>query len=396
MDDYGGNYMKTLTVVFDGTLDQCNSVRDILYNLLEQFDSSEYKKIIIRRSGVSSYPIEAIQEAGYKTYISLSYKSFLKKYEISVFKKTIYFIKILVYKIITKLPIIGDIYFQNSNLKFINKVLKTEKPDMVFFFSLSPLKNFSKICKKRNIPYISILYDTFIERPYITPKKATEEKDEIANAVAYFVPDFFVDGYYKHYDFENIYPLRLPLLIPKEDVMAAYDNIENTYEFSYFGQMQNFRNGDAIKEIFKELGLVLDVFSTEKNQSDDVYKYHNAVSGDELNNVVASSDFLVAFDNGEPYSHYLPSKAYLYVSFTKPIIVFGDNEKSALKTFLKDYPMWYYHNINDSSKEGIKAFINKSHSMGFSEEIYSKYLEYLPQNALKEIVGLVKSNTKNR
>ncbi len=390
--------MKKLVYIFDGTLTNCNSVRDILYSILGQFESSEYEQLIISYYGTVSHPMKTEPILGYKTYRTLKYgyKSLLESSEINNFQKVFYLFRIFTYNMITKIPKIRHIYSRQNRLGFINKMLKLEKPDMVVYFSGSPLKGFSKICKKRKVPYISILYDTYLERPYITEKELAVEKDEIANSVGYFVPNFFVKGYLNYYNYKSVYSYKLPLLIPKNDVLTAYGNSDILYRFSYFGQMQSFRNSEGIKEIFKELGIVLDIFSTEKKQSDDVYRYHDAVSDSALHKIVASSDFLVAFDNGEPYAHYLPSKAYLYVSFTKPILVFGDNEDSALKTFLKDYPIWYYHNINDPSKEGLKSFINKAYSMEFSEETYSKYLEYLPQNALKEIVALIKNNTKSR
>ena len=75
-----------------------------------------------------------------------------------------------------------------------------------------------------------------------------------------------------------------------------------------------------------------------------MFLYHQAVSEEKLYETVASNRFLEVFNNGEPYSHYLPSKVYLYVSFTKPIIIFGNNTDYAMKRFLKNHPFYYYFN----------------------------------------------------
>ena len=383
--------------ISDYSLEQYNSVRDILYNIIEQLGHHEYEHIIVCSNSSLLYPLKVSEKCGIKTYFTLkqSFRSLLCSRELSAIQKVGYIFKhILVNFIMSICSRIGHCYQKASCLSLYSKIFKKEKPDLVIYFSFSPKKGFSKICAKRKIPYISILYDTFIERPNISKNAALIENDEIVNAVGYFVPDFFMEGYLKHYSHANIHSYFLPLLIPKENVISALENSKRTYKFSYFGQMQSFRNSDGIKEIFKELGLSLEIFSAEKKVSDEVYIYHDAVSDEKLHKVVAESDFLVAFDNGEPYTHYLPSKAYLYVSFTKPIIVFGNNKHSALKDFLSQYPMYYYHNTDEDSLEGLISFINKKHPNKFDEEIYSVYKDYLPQNALKGIVALIE-NTIN-
>ena len=153
--------------------------------------------------------------------------------------------------------------------------------------------------------------------------------------------------------------------------------------------MQSFRNGSKVKEIFRQLGYTLDVFSTNREKSDDVYIYHQALTQTQLYETVASSKFLVAFDNSEPYANYLPSKAFLYVSFTKPIIIFGNNKDSALIRFLKDYPYSYYHNIDSGSIDELKKYINATSVDLFDEKTYSLHTKYLPENALSCITSLI-------
>ena len=104
--------------------------------------------------------------------------------------------------------------------------------------------------------------------------------------------------------------------------------------------------------------------------------------------MVAHSRFLIAFDNSAPFHIYLPSKSYLYASFTKPVIAFGDNETSSLKDFFSDYPYFYYQDIH-ASAEGLKAFIEANGEQSFHEELYDQYLRYLPQHALTSFADVM-------
>lgn len=386
--------MKKIVYIFDGALHHCNSVRDILYNILCQFDKYNYEQIVVRHHGILRRPLKTERIMGYKTYstVSCSIKQLLANSNLSIYQKVSYLIEDAFFIIAIKFSYTRHIYSAWAYNRFYNKIFKLEKPDIVVYFAYSPQKGFSKICKKSGIPHISVLYDTIVGRPNISQLEIAIETEEIPNTVGYFVPDFFVNDYTKYYNYSNIYSYKLPLLIPKNDVIKAYTDIETTYKFTYFGQMQTFRNGNIIKEIFKALGEGLDVFTSENHESDDIYVFHNPVSHEQLYKIVASSDFLVAFDNAEPYAHYLPSKAYLYVSFTKPIIVFGNNEDSALKQFLDSYPLCYYHNYDDKDLNGLIEFINThKNTSGFDEELYSKYTEHLPQEALVDMVSVIKN-----
>ena len=231
------------------------------------------------------------------------------------------------------------------------------------------------------------MYDTFISRPGINPENSKEEQYVINNSNGYFVPSFFIEDYQINYQnaasWEKIRKYDLPLLIEKRNVKFTYENNlkNNSYDFTYFGQIQTFRNSDKIKKIFSKLNITLDIFTTMNIESDNIFKVHSAIANNDLWSVVANSKYLVVFDNSKPYNTYLPSKAYLYVSFTKPIIAFGDNDTSALKSFFKEYPMFYYQNINESL-DGLLTFINTTFDYRFNEAIYSMYEQYLPQNAL--------------
>lgn len=279
-----------------------------------------------------------------------------------------------------------------SNKENFSRVIKMEKPDMVCFMIWHPCPAFVKVCRRNNVEYMQILYDTFLNRPdpgWDNERVSKEEPYVIRNAKAYFVPSFFFDGYIDAYGStalsSKIQSYNLPLLVKRENVLKAVRQAKPEYDFTYFGQIQSFRNADKIEEIFRSLHLRLDVFTATKYQGDEIFKVHKAVAGEDLWKTVAESRFLVAFDNAYPYNHFLPSKVYLYVSFTKPIIVFGDNAQSALKDFLCDYPLYYYQNIHEPT-DGLVQFIQSINGVGFDEKIYSKYEQYLPENALKPVM----------
>ena len=351
--------MKKILYVSDFALDRYNSVRDILYNLITLNDTQLYKHVIIKSNGKMHNPIKEYYYENIKTYSAGNSKcsGYLNRNDITFCEKILF----LFYKsIYLLLDVIGlENKFKNiDNFAYIKHLINKENPDLVVFLTYNPSYKCAKFCKMHNIPYISILYDTYIGRPNINIERAFKiEKYVIENSQGYYVPDFFFELYSKNYrtNGNNVKCFKLPLLIPQKDVMFAYEHNLQKYDFTYFGQMQAFRNGDTVKNIFKLLNKKVDVFSTENYDSDETFIIHPAVTKENLYNVVAGSKFLVAIDNSFPYQDYLPSKVYLYVSFTKPVVAFGDNEKSALKEFFKDYPCFYYQNINEST-EGLKNF----------------------------------------
>lgn len=386
--------MKKIAYIYDGHQMYSNSVSDIQYNLSQQFATSEYEQIIISARGKLTRPITTGTFNGLKTYSSMrcSLKEVLQNKDLSVLKKMYSTLNSVIYSIVTKIPRVQHIYRNREYNRYYKKIFQLEKPNVVVYFSLTPQTGFSKTCKKLKIPYISVLYDTFVSNPGITQRDRVIENEEIANAVAYFVPSFFMRDYKEYYRHANIHPFNLPLLITQDKCIKAYANIQKPLRFTYFGLLQSFRNADRIKGIFQEIGETLDIFSPENNNSDETYVFHKPLQQEALYEAVASSKFLVAFDNSEPYAHYLPSKVYLYVSFTKPIIVFGNNKDSALKQFLNGYPNYYYHHIENPSLEGLREFIKKNQiSLGFHEEIYARYTQYLPQMALRNIVMTIKN-----
>ncbi len=374
--------MKKIMYVVDFLPDVCNSVGDILNCLIKK--TSSYENVIVKSDGYAYGNLNIKKINGYRCYFAdiFTITEIIKNKSLTLFQKFMLILKKCLLnfaKLINK----EDEFNRRVNSKHLYKIIKKEQPDLIVFFVFTPKVEYTDICIKTGQSYVFMLYDTFIERPGIDRNVYfPKEKYVIDNSKAYFVPGFFADEYYKIYGSEKINSFNLPLLIEKKDVENAYKN-KIDFEFTYFGQVQSFRNGEKIRKMFAELNKKLDIFTSSRDcQGDDVFIIHDAITRDELFSTVAGSKFLVAFDNSVPYNMYLPSKVYLYVSFTKPVIIFGDNEESAIKNFMRDYPQSYYQNINESF-DGLIEFINRNQSSSFDEKVYLKYAKYLPENALK-------------
>lgn len=371
--------MKKLLYIVDYLHNEPNSVSSILNSIL-RLDIRDTEKIVVQHQGNQdgTFTIGTIDRI--KTYTAKKNSTYLK-----LFKR-----------------VQGKLFgYKDSKLcneEHIKRIIEIEKPNLVFFFLYSPEKEYARICEAKGIPYVYMLYDTYLGRPELncdTQPVIANELYVIEKSISYFVPSFFYDEYQLSYKSQKIIPYNLPLLVDINSVKQGYDRQSNNYDFTYFGQVQSFRNADKIKAIFESLNLQLDVFTQTNIESDDVFRIHSPVNGADLNKTVAHSKFLIAFDNSSPYERYLPSKAYLYVSFTKPIIAFGDNDDSALIQFFKDYPLFYYQNIHRTT-DGLVRFINEHYSFDFNENVYQRYLRYLPENALVNVQRIIEETINNR
>ncbi|MBR2869750.1 MAG: hypothetical protein IKB88_11900 [Clostridia bacterium] len=383
--------MKKIVYISDYALDEYNSVRDILYNIITLNNLQKYEHVVVKSTGNMHKPISKKIYDGFTVYSNTKLKTsdYIKAKNISLGCKISY----IFHRIIKRISVINknSRYKKYDNEAFLKRIIKEEKPQLIIFLTYSPKRTYVKMCQKYKTPYIFMLYDTYIERPGIDRAQAYEtEKYVIDNSERYFIPSFFYEQYAKTYSGMKIAHYNLPLLINKSDVEKAFKEYNEQYNFTYFGQIQSFRKEGEIKRILRNLNIQLDVFSTENYKDDDVFKIHAAKTGHELYKKVAGSKYLVAFDNGYPYQNYLPSKVYLYTSFTKPVIAFGDNKESALIEFFKNYPMFYYQNINEST-DGLVEFLKKEKTDRFAEDCYALFSEYLPEQALQTLTDSIKT-----
>lgn len=304
-------------------------------------------------------------------------------------------IKYLLYKILNKLHLKkADDYF----VDYLKRARKIFKFDFACFCVNSPKINVTRWLNSKNIPYVFFMHSTWIDDPRFRSEDIYPIENEIIKgSYKYFVPSFFFKKYKNTYNHKQLQPYNLPLLIDKKDVLDAYKHQTSNkqYDFAYFGALQTFRNERKIFDIFKKMNAKIDVFCYDNFESHLAVIKHNAVSEKEFLNALSSSRFLVIFDNSAPFNHYLPSKCYTYVSFCKPIIVFGDNEKSATIDFLKDYPYYFYQKIGQDI-DGLLNFINtfSSIEIEYDEKIYSKYKKYSPHDSLLNINTILMENQK--
>lgn len=169
-----------------------------------------------------------------------------------------------------------------------------------------------------------------------------------------------------------------PLFPSIEEVTLAYEKYgsrSEIYRFSYFGQMQTFRNIEEISALFNKLNWVIDIFSWQQPLKSNSFKYHKPEINENYYKNIVLSKYLIVFDNNDPYTHYMPSKLYQLIAFGKPIIVFGKNDWSATKDFLKNYPYYWYLDLRNSNivSELERIVDNKNKSNLFNKSIYDKY-----------------------
>ena len=253
--------MKKILYVVDYLQNEPNSVSSILKNILD-LEVNDYQQIIALHQGNqnATFTVQKIEEI--KTYSAKQYSSFTKK----------------LLRIRTK--VLGNKNPIQCNKEHIRKIMKKECPDLVIFFLYNPESEYVKNCENMNVPYIYILYDTYVGRPKLICNVKTSKSKElhvINNSIAYFVPSFFYNEYLDCYNNKKIIPFDLPLLIDKQLINNAFESDVSNYNFTYFGQLQSFRNSEKIKSIFNELDLVLDIFTQSSIESDDIFVVHTPI-----------------------------------------------------------------------------------------------------------------------
>ena len=380
-------------IVTDYLPDAKNSVSEILNVLIERLNNFGKKCVIIQYNNELAKMVVTKEYNFGKVYRGKPFK-FISIIQLNgnFFSKILSISSFAMQKILLLFGHEGR-FVNKQKHRIIKKIIKKEKPDLVAFLIYTPNIECSKICQDLLIKHVFILYDTYLARPQIDKAKVVEtERKLIDKSLGYFIPSFFYDEYKKTYGDFKVYSYNLPLVIEEKTVKDSYKGEHIGFDYLYLGQIQEFRNENRIKSIFEKLHLKLDIFTSQSTQSDEVFTVHSSISGEELYRTIANSRFLVAFDNSSPYNHYLPSKVYLYVSFTKPIIAFGDNENSALIDFFKGYPHFYYQNINCST-EGLMSFINsETINRSFDSVTYKKYIQFSPKYAATDLVKKLLNN----
>lgn len=247
------------------------------------------------------------------------------------------------------------------------------------------LKALLKINKKYGVKYSLISTDPIFYQPINNPsKKLTEFEGKLINlSDKYFIPEFCIDAYKKQFNnYSNLISYCLPVAIEFND-----NNLFKTEKltFSYFGTLRKKYN--LFDDYFKHLSsnqmnqLKFYGWTSDKLANRVGGKYFNPVSGNKLIDELLKADFLMVLDNPPSMTDLIPSKTIMYASTTKPIIIFGENDDSALLKFLKKikYERYIYVKPTDSF-ESLDKFIKEYSNVYFDEECYKRQFDYYPSN----------------
>lgn len=374
----------------DFTFAENNSVSESFRRIISSNEMSKFEHVIVNPHYLHYlHPPIPFWDSGFKFYNEkISSTRLLLKGKAKLRDKISILYNLFMSHIL--LPKLKKKFLYKKQLKNAKKLLKKENPDIVLFCVYTPNVDLVTLCKKANYKFISILYDPFTTKPNINKEKAYEiENYVVENSEKYFILSCFYDGYKELFSSEKIAPIHLPLKLEKEEVLHAFSKRKEAIEFAYFGQIPKIREPNLVKDIFKSLNKTIDLYTPSNIEPDQTFNVHKPISGEQFYQKVAESKYLVAIDNNAPFEHYLPAKAYLYLSFTKPIIIFGNNEKSAIKTFFKDYPYFYYHNFNQPL-DGLIEFLNKPYPNEFNEKLFDQYDCYSVDNCVSPIVEACK------
>lgn len=377
--------LKTILFVVDYDMNSPNSVGKMLKKIVTNEVMNSYKKVIFCcNDNFDSLSEEVFSNNLCQIKVNNKNSKNITFYKRNVISSSV--IRLLSY-LTSRLRFGGFFIFNlicGSNLRI---VIKRHHVDYILFFTVSPMWC-SRFLKT---PCSYFLYDTFLERPNIKARLIRMEKKIIQKCVSYYLSPFFYPAYNKKYPFyEQIKSLPYPIYPDLKAVINAFHKKNNDEEiqFGYFGQLQAFRNVDEIVDLFSKLGWIIDIFSWNHPMESPSVRYHMPVYDDAYYKSIALSKFLLVFDNNEPYSHYLPSKIYELIAFSKPIIVFGKNDSSATKSFLEKYPYYKYFDLrNEDVSKTFKEYI-----MGFNEPInfnFRLYEHYNKMYSTNRIVGTI-------
>ena len=268
-----------------------------------------------------------------------------------------------------------------SNLRVLKKIFNV---DFALYLTGTP----NEYAMKSKIPYSYFLYDTYLSRPGVAPKFIEIEERVIKKSIAYYqAPFFYTDYHAKYPEYSNIKCLAFPLYPTKEEVDKAKSRSKGIqYKFSYFGQMQDFRNIEEIAALFESVGIYIDVFSWQHPIDSKSFVYHKTLIGDDYFKAIVESEYLLVFDNNEPFAHYMPSKLYQFIAFSKPIVLFTKNDKSATIDFLKDYPYFYKFDLRYTDvTKNFMSFIERGNN--FSENnLFDEYDRLYSRNVITKVI----------
>lgn len=243
---------------------------------------------------------------------------------------------------------------------------------------------------------------------YKTPKNFVEKlwmyRAKIWEAYIYKYSDLIVhmkthkqhfsSKWYDKFNEKTIY-LDIPCLIKKyiEKHNSDFSGKKRfVYAGSFYPQLRNPRQMiDILWQYSQKYSIQVDIY-TGKNMWDtlmlyikgreNVFKLHEFVSQDNLNNIFSQSDALL--DLGNKDSDFLPSKTIQYIGTGLPIIHFAPDMSDVTIPYLKKYEncLLIYLNEYDTRKyiQQIQLFLGeRQREVVFSKKLEEVFIENTPK-----------------
>lgn len=299
------------------------------------------------------------------------------------------------HKLLSKLQ---DKFFFIDNLittRIYKKIIKQYKINYVIRGATKNdgLKALIKTKKKFGINYSVILTDPIFYFPKTNGRRISKlEENLIKCSDSYFVPEFCFDTYTNRFNRNlNIKSFCFPVSAQ----LSKFDDCENNgLIISYFGTQRVDYNvfNNTFAYLAKQHRASLRLYGWGNNAlvNETGGTHFNPVSGSQLICEILKANFLLAIDNPPHMTDLLPSKIVLYASTTKPIIIFGENDDSALLKFLKKikYERYIYIKPTDSF-ELLDKFIKEYSNVSFDEECYKRQSDYYPSNVSQYVYNQI-------
>lgn len=312
-------------------------------------------------------------------------KGFLKRRKI--FK---YFYYKTINKLQNKFPLINDFVVY----KIYKKIIRKNNINYIIKCACKNegLKPLIKAKKRLGINYSLVTTDPiFYTRSDCYNRKILKlEKKVIDNSDKYFVPEHCFDRYSQFFKNEKILKFCIPSAFEFNEKLAFTFKLNNV---SYFGTIADYRVFNSCLEyLCKKQELEVRMYGwIDKNKFGNFkIKYLNPITGNEFIDKLLESTYLLAFDNPKNMTDLLPSKIVSYTSTTKPIIIFGENDDSALLKYLRkiDYKRYIYLKPTDSF-ELLDKFVKKYSNVDFDEECYKRQSDYYPSNVSQYVYNQI-------
>ena len=252
-----------------------------------------------------------------------------------------------------------QLYILASQICFLARKLDADHVLSVAFFPSAALR-------LSGVSYSVLLYDTILGRPGVSKRAIASERKVIERSWKYYVPEFFSEEYQTAYPGKRqLSFIPLPFLPTEAELEGAkaYSSPKR-YRFAYFGQLQSFRNCGDVFSLFARLGWNIDLFSKDDPGEWPNVICHGAIAPKDCLAEMASSSFLLVFDNNPPFDRYLPSKCYQMIALGRPVIVLGKNRNSATREFFAGQGNWVYVDLEDAgAQDKLASFVSQAESV---------------------------------